>query len=128
MHLRPHHLLCIQKFTGHGYDADFTAHMKAIVSALEKNPNTPITLVQGCDVLCQMCPNNQGGRCTSLEKVASMDSAVLRFCSLNDGETSPWMMAALRARKQILETEEFQGVCASCQWFELCRNTEVSYE
>lgn len=128
MDLRPHHLLCIQKFTGHGYDADFTAHMKAIVSALKKNPNTPITLVQGCDVLFQMCPNNQGGRCTSLEKVASMDSAVLSVCSLNDGETSPWMMAALRARKQILETEEFQAVCASCQWFELCRKTEVSYE
>ena len=128
MDLRPHHLLCIQKFTGHGYDADFTAHMKAIVSTLKENPSTPITLVRGCDVLCQMCPNNQGDRCTSLEKVASMDSAVLRVCSLTDGETSPWIMAALRARKQILETEEFQAVFASCQWFELCRNTEVSYE
>ena len=128
MHLRPHHLLCIQKFTGHGYDADFTAHMKAIVSALKKNPNTPITLVQGCDVLCQMCPNNQGGRCTSLEKVASMDSAVLGVCSLTYGETIPWITAARRARRQIFESEEFQAVCASCQWFELCRKTEVSYE
>lgn len=32
MNFRPHHLLCIQKFTGHGYNADFTAHMKMIVS------------------------------------------------------------------------------------------------
>ena len=34
MKIRPHHLLCIQKYTGHGYDAAFTAHMTALVSGL----------------------------------------------------------------------------------------------
>ena len=65
MNLRPHHLLCIQKFTGHGYSADFTAHMTAVVSELAENPETAVTLAKGC-----------GG----------------------------------------------------CQWFSLCRNTEVSHE
>ena len=51
MNLRPHHLLCIQKFTGHGYNADFTAHMKTIVSELAENPQ--ITVAQGCDDLCR---------------------------------------------------------------------------
>ena len=33
-----------------------------------------------------MCPNNISGECTSLEKVASMDSAVLSICDLAYGE------------------------------------------
>ena len=82
MELRPHHLLCIQKFTGHGYDADFTQHMNYIVSELRRDPETQITIVQGCDDLCKACPNNINGVCSSLEKVAGMDSSVLDICGL----------------------------------------------
>lgn len=128
MNLRPHHLLCIQKFTGHGYNADFTAHMKLIVSELAENPKTQITITQGCDDLCKKCPNQISGVCTSLEKVAFMDSAVLSICNLAYGENIPWTKAAGKARERIFETEEFHNICACCQWFELCGNTEVSYE
>lgn len=128
MNLRPHHLLCIQKFTGHGYNADFTAHMKAIVSALTENPKTPITVTQGCDDLCKMCPNNISGVCNSLEKVAFMDSAVLSSCSLTYGEKVLWTRAAEKARERIFETEKFNSICACCQWYELCRRTGVCYE
>ena len=128
MNLRPHHLLCIQKFTGHGYDAAFTAHMKRIVSELRENPETQITLAQGCDDLCGMCPNNQGGACSSLEKVAFMDSAVLRVCGLSYGENIPWAEAAGKAWERIFQTDEFYNICAGCQWFELCGSTEVCHE
>ncbi len=128
MNLRPHHLLCIQKFTGHGYDADFTAHMNALVLELRENPNTSITVAHGCDELCKMCPKHIGGVCASLEKVAFMDSAVLRICGLAYGENVPWAKAAGKARTRIFETEEFHNICACCQWFELCMSTEVCYE
>ena len=128
MNLRPHHLLCIQKFTGHGYHAGFTAHMQSIVSELAENPKTQVTVVQGCDDLCKMCPNNRNGVCTSLEKVAFLDSAVLSVCNLTYGENILWTTAANKAREQILDTEEFNHICACCQWFELCRRTEVCNE
>lgn len=128
MRLRPHHLLCIQKFTGHGYDEDFTRHMKEIVSELKSNPETQITLSHGCDDLCKACPNNIGGACTSLEKVACMDSAVLDICGLEYGEITSWSDAASKARERIFETEKFFCICSSCQWFELCKRTEVHYE
>lgn len=128
MNIRPHHLLCIQKFTGHGYDADFTAHMKSIVSKLRENPQTLITIAQGCDDLCGVCPNNINGACDSLEKVAFMDSAVLGICDLAYGENVLWTKAAGKALERIFETEEFQNICANCQWFALCESTEVSYE
>lgn len=125
MNLRPHHALCIQKFTGHGYDENFTAHMTAVVSELAKNPLTQITVTKGCDELCGMCPNNVSGVCTSLDKVNSMDSAVLEICGIDYGENIQWTDLAGSARERIFKTDEFNRVCSSCQWLGLCKNTEV---
>ncbi len=121
MNLRPHHLLCIQKFTGHGYDTDFTEHMKSIVSELKDNPHTQITVTHGCDDLCKKCPNNINGNCTSLEKTALMDNSVLSICNLTYGENILWEKAMSKARELILKTDKFNSICAACQWFELCR-------
>ena len=128
MNLRPHHILCIQKFTGHGYNADFTVHMKSIVSELANEPKTQITLTQRCDDICKMCPNNVSGVCTSLEKVALMDSSVLSICNLTYGDNASWTVLAGKARELIFETNEFNNICTCCQWFELCRRTEVFYD
>lgn len=128
MNLRPHHLLCIQKFTGHGYNADFTAHIKSIVSELKKNPTTLITVTQGCDDICKICPNNISGICTSPQKTASMDSAFLAICNLAYRENVLWSKAAGKVRERIFKTQEFNNICACCSWYELCRNQEVYYE
>ena len=87
-----------------------------------------ITVVQGCDDLCEMCPNNICGSCTSLEKVTLMDNAVLGACNLTYGDNISWIELARKAQKQIFETVEFNNICTCCQWFELCRSTEVYYE
>lgn len=125
MRLRPHHLLCIQKFTGHGYNAPFTIHMASIVSELADKPVTQITVTRGCDDLCKMCPNRVNDACASLEKAALMDSAVLGVCNLTYGENDSWSSLAATARERIFETDEFHKICACCQWFALCRSTEV---
>lgn len=128
MNLRPHHILCIQKFTGHGYDAMFTEHMKSVVSKLRNTQETEIVITQGCDELCSMCPHSIGDSCTSLEKVDRMDSSVLNNCDLTYGENVQWATLAHRARKRILETDVFYHVCSDCQWFELCKSTEGYHE
>lgn len=127
MNLRPHHLLCIQKFTGHGYDAAFTAHMTSIVSELSRGEGACVSIAQGCDDLCEACPNNENGTCSSLEKVALMDSSVLDVCGLAYGESAPWAELARSARERIFATGEFDRICSCCQWFDLCKKTEVSH-
>lgn len=126
MNLRPHHLLCIQKYTGHGYSEDFTAHMNGLAAELKTHPETPVTLISGCDDLCGCCPNNEQGRCISLEKVAAMDSAVLAIVGENAG---PWQALAQRAAP-IFENPDFERICGNCSWFSLCKNTErgILYE
>ncbi|HJB08002.1 MAG TPA: DUF1284 domain-containing protein [Candidatus Enterocloster faecavium] len=128
MNLRPHHILCIQKFTGHGYSEEFTLHMTELTAELKKDPERSVDIVQGCDELCRVCPHNSGGVCGSLEKVDRMDRGVLEACGLSYGDQAPWNQLAGKGRKKIFETKEFEQICGSCQWHELCRRTEVSYE
>ena len=60
MFLRPHHLLCMQKFSGHGYSLAFTAHMTALLHDLHAHPDTPVTLICRCDT-----PQHPADRCIS---------------------------------------------------------------
>ena len=75
--------------------------MQSIVMKLTKEPKTAITLTQGCDELCGMCPNNRRGVCTSPEKVTYMDNTVLSICGLSYGENVLWRDCADKARNQI---------------------------
>lgn len=124
MQLRPHHILCIQKFTGNGYDEKFTAHMTSLVSLLGRQPETKITLIKGCDDLCSACPNMHGGACATLQKVAGMDRSVLDACGLAYGAEKSWSALAPAARERIFETDRFRQVCGDCEWFDLCVHTE----
>ena len=126
MNLRPHHLLCIQKFTGHGYDEAFTKHLSGIVALLTDKPETEITITYGCDSVCVSCPDKKNEVCLSAEKVLKLDSGVLNTCSLTYGDTISWAEASRRAREKILASDRFEKICNSCQWYELCKSTEVS--
>ena len=127
MNLRPHHILCIQKFTGHGYDDAFTEHMTSVVAVLKEKPETQITITKGCDELCGVCPHNAEGVCTSLEKVSVMDGSVLEICGLSYGKNVPWSEISKTAREKIFLTDAFGAVCCSCEWFEIFKNTKSGF-
>ena len=124
MKQRAHHLLCIQKYTGQGYDAAFTAHMDAVTAELHAKPQTAVTVVSGADTLCAVCPHQSGGICDAQEKVTAMDKAVQRICVPEQG-CGTWGMLSAAANERILQTEAFHQICACCQWYDLCRQTEV---
>lgn len=120
MRLRPHHALCIRKFTGHGYDQRFTEHMTKICETLRRHPETEVTITRGCDDLCAFCPNCSGGSCSTLEKVAAMDEGVRRAVDVAYGETIPWSELSKRARENVFDTANFENICQSCEWYALC--------
>lgn len=126
--LRPHHLLCIPHFTGHGYDAAFTAHMTAVTELLAAKPHTQITLTCGCDDLCKACPHNHGGHCDSQEKVTALDSAVLAACPFPAEQPHDWAALSDAVRRRILQTDAFPQICSSCKWFALCSKINQSKE
>ncbi len=125
MKLRPHHLLCIQKFTGHGCDAAFTAHLTAVCTALREQPEMQIELVQGADDLCRCCPHLAGGICDTEEQTGRLDRAVLHALSRRYAECGKWLLLAGDANAKILQTHAFHEICSGCQWYALCKKTEV---
>ena len=127
MKLRPHHLMCLQKYTGKGYDEAFTAHMNGLLGRLAAHPEEEVQLTEGADDLCAACPHNAGGRCDSQEKVTRMDRGVLAALDLSYGQRDSWDALARRAAERVLSTEEFERICADCQWIELCRNTRKGW-
>ena len=120
--LRPHHLLCIQKFVGKGYDGVFSQNLARIVEFLSSNPETEITLTEGCDEVCGACPNRVDGSCADGEKVTALDSGVLDTCKLNYGLKDTWKNLSDTAVECVFKTDNFNKLCFSCQWFGLCKN------
>lgn len=97
--------------------------MASVVSELTEHPFAQITMTKGCDDLCQKCPHNKNGICSSLEKVDHMDKFVLHACGLAYGDCDSWKSLADKAQKQIFETDAFYETCGGCQWFALCEST-----
>ena len=117
--LRPHHLLCIQKYSGHGYDEAFTARMDETVRLLKAGPETKITITEGGDWLCSACPNYDGASCLTEEKVRMMDEKARGLCGVDYGERGSWAQLAAKAAG-IFRTEAHEDICGECEWFELC--------
>ena len=84
--LRPHHLLCTQGYSGHGYSEAFVEHMNDIVHQLREVPGTKIQLTFSTDTLCSCCPNKLGtDLCDTQEKVKRYDAR-------------PWSISGWRKR------------------------------
>ena len=118
LHLRPHHLLCLQTFVGRGYSEEFVEHMTLVKRQLAADPHTPIMLVNGADDLCAHCSNCVDGRCTS-ENPALFDQLVkekLRACNQYPDTGS------LRGIPDELHITEnlLAACCPECEWLELC--------
>lgn len=117
--LRPHHLLCIQKYMGYGYDEAFTLNMDRLVCLFKSNPDARIVITEGGDDLCASCPNYTDNACLSEEKTDLMDKKVLAYCRLSYSDTGNWRELSGMAGA-IFGTAGFEDICGDCQWKELC--------
>lgn len=121
MKLRPHHFMCIQMFTGHGYNAEFTSHMEQKIKML--SDETTILVKEGCDDICQKCPNREDNACREFEKVRRLDEGVMAACGIEYRDEFEWNDISSVVREQILDTELFGEICRECEWYSLCRET-----
>ena len=120
--LRAHHLMCIEGFRGHGYDAEFVSNMKRIISELKNNPR--LIILDSCDDLCSKCPNMKNKICVNSkggdEEVKRMDSLILSKLSIK--ASSEFFYNDLR--KKILDNfktkKELDGICSNCSWNRIC--------
>lgn len=114
MKIRGHHLFCMALFSGHGYNTEFTEHMKAVLGALDRGE--PMELSQGKDEICRVCPNLlSDGTCSLGDlNVQRRDAGAFRVLGLLPGEALD--RREVNRRLSRLTEEEFQAVCGECRW------------
>lgn len=121
--LRPHHGLCIRFFEGKGYSEEFIKHMTQIISRLEEN--TEICITTGCDSVCSMCPNYDGTRCDSEERVMAFDKRVMEFAKIFDKQRLTYKELQRKIEDGIFAPGRFEQVCGDCAWGEICHKNSV---
>jgi len=56
--IRPHHLMCITCFYGSGGSAPLEKdNLYEVLRRIQEDPDTPITLIEGCGMICPPCPS-----------------------------------------------------------------------
>lgn len=118
--LRPHHALCSQFFTGHGYSKEFVENMTDILNLLNtKNPK--IKFVDCCDDICSSCPNNKNGNCRDENKIREMDKGCLDEFNFNIDEELYWNDIKSKVMDKIDSQSSLPSICDNCQWLSICR-------
>ena len=120
MRIRPHHLMCIGNYVGHGYSREFEINMAKIKAALDGGG--AFTLVTGRDDVCAACPFDHGGVCETEEKVVRYDSRVIDTLGLRPGETYSYTDLSDAVREKIFDGGKLSDVCGDCEWHGLCES------
>ncbi len=122
--LRPHHGMCFQFYEGKGYSEDFTDHMGRIIREMESDPSQKIRLMTETDIVCENCPNNEAGKCSTADKVKKYDEEVLKACGLEeDVEISFAELTGLVGEK-IIDAGIRSDICGDCSWDYICREKD----
>ena len=119
--LRPHHGMCFQFYEGKGYSADFTDHMGKVIKELEADSEQKVVLKAETDIVCENCPNNEGGVCTTQDKVLRYDREVLKACGLGDGSEISFAEFIGLVKDRIIDAGIRGDICGDCSWDYICR-------
>ena len=110
-HLRPHHGMCFLFYEGKGYSEDFTDHMGKIINELNNDPYQKIILKTETDIVCENCPNNEAGECTTADKVKRYDEDVLKACGLIEGDEISFAGFSDLVRENIIDSGIRNDIC-----------------
>ncbi len=122
--LRAHHLGCVQGFAGHGYDAPFTARLRAIALSLRNGLSTPIVLVDGIDDVCDACPHRDGTSCAkdagADARVRSHDAAFCKALGLPAQGHVTIADVSGRIVRDPSTRRAIRDACSGCPWTGAC--------
>jgi len=120
MHIRAHHLLCIQGFQGYGYSDAFINHLDSVIKELSSNQIIEIT--NDIDDICNACPNCEENMCTAYEGgVKATDNIVLKKLSLSPGTLINSYDALLLVKKTFKTRKSLEQICDFCPWKYVCK-------
>ena len=120
--IRAHHGMCLTFFEGKGYSEAFTRQMQRISDTMKGNPM--LQIVKRDDVICQKCPNLQGGLCKTEKLVQEYDRKVIKLCGLEENSEISWAEFSNLVKERIIAPGKRKDICQNCQWTKICESKE----
>jgi hypothetical protein len=121
--LRGHHLICLNFFSGKGYDEVFVDNLKGIMKGIDAEV---IRITDGPDDVCKSCPHLKGNRCLydkeAEEEVREMDSKALQLLNIKAREIS-WR--EIKDQIPLIFSEWYKSYCLQCDWLRVCNENEL---
>ncbi len=94
--------------------------MSRVIGELSADPSRMITLTVSADVVCERCPNNESGTCTSGDKAGRYDEAVLAACGLRAGDRIALGNFMTIVKDRIIDAGLRGIICGDCEWNGVC--------
>ena len=96
--------------------------MSRVLEVFRSDPDAPIILVTGCDVICASCPHNSSDECRkspdAAKRIKDKDAAILKKLGFRaNSRTTP--KEAMAKVKEIFTPGDITAMCGRCQWLEL---------
>jgi len=114
--LRPHHLLCLQGFSGKGYSNQFIQNMQDIKDKLSA-PNSQINMVFSSDDICACCPHLIApGLCETADSVKIKDNKVIKYFKL--AQKAYNYQDLINEIKLNITPSIMADICSDCAWYD----------
>jgi|SRR3989344_1611815 len=127
--IRPHHLLCIPRFYGGGYNKEFGKNLKKICFKIRKNPNLKINVLKACDDICKSCSYKKDNICKKTPKlnywILRQDDGVLEKLKIKDNSI---LMAKDIFNLSIdnITSQNIKDICKGCVFLKNCVKVGVN--
>ncbi len=121
--IRAHHLLCIPRFYGGGYDKEFGENLKKICFEIRKNPDMKIKVTNKCDDICAQCPYKKDGICKKTPKfnywILKHDSRTLKKLKLKEDSIHK-AKDVFNLSMDKVNNSNIMEVCKGCVFLKNC--------
>ena len=126
--LRGHHLICLPFIAApppRPYSAEFLQTEKRVKEILSSEPEHPVMVVEGPDVICPLCPEYVDGRCAAPQgdetETRKWDAILLRELGVTFGTCLP----AGEWQARIAQKIPFK-MCQRCKGRTVCQAGQLA--
>lgn len=117
--LRGHHLICLQFFSGEGYDQTFIDNLRNTLKTLRSKK---LEIVAGGDEICGKCKYLKNDSCQYSEnadaEIREMDARALELLDLSPGSRVAWY--SIKKSVPGIFSDWFRFYCTDCEWLQVC--------
>jgi uncharacterized protein len=118
--LRGHHLICLQFFSGEGFQPEFIENLREIIKKAEAGEE--VCACPGPDDICSRCPYLKAETCLynkdADEEISKMDQAAQELLNTNAGEEIKWR--DLKEKIPGIFAVWSGHYCSGCDWKRVC--------